>query len=83
MPDFSLSRSSIAYFPTGRTSSTEAHSALAWVAYPPQRLREATTSSLVSSLPLWNLIPCRSLIVYTRPSAEAAGIPSARSGIGW
>ena len=28
-----------------------------------QRLREATTSSDVISLPLWNLIPWRSLIV--------------------
>src|SRR6266567_1958824 len=54
MPDFSLSLISTVDLSTARTPSTEAHMALAWTAYPPHRLSEATTSSLVISFPLGN-----------------------------
>src|SRR4029453_2560449 len=63
MPDFSLSLISTVDLSTARTPSTETHMALAWAAYPPHRFSEATTSSLVISLPLWNRMPWRSLIV--------------------
>ncbi len=45
-----------------------------------QRFSEATTSSDVMSLPLWNLTPLRNGIVYTRPSFDTVGMLSASIG---
>ena len=60
---FCLSFSSMAYLPVACTSAVTVASASPVLRLLLQRLSEATTSSDVISLPLWNLIPWRSLIV--------------------
>lgn len=61
--DFSFSVISTVYRSTARRSAREANRDLARIERCPQRFREGTTSSDVIPLPLWNLIPCRSLKV--------------------
>ena len=61
--------------------STLAHSDLPSEATWPQRLSEGTTSAEVISLPLWNLTPLRSVMVWRRPPSVTACV-SARSGTG-
>jgi len=63
MADFSLSFISTVYLSRAFQSATWAKSALPYTDCLPHRAREATTSSEVISLPLWNLTPCRSLKV--------------------
>jgi hypothetical protein len=60
--DFCLSLSSMAYFPLGRISARTAASAFPYWDCWVHRWRDATTSSDVISLPLWNLTPWRSRI---------------------
>ena len=38
------------------------------------------TASALNSAPSWNLMPSRSLMVYTRPSSEISGRSVARHG---
>ena len=52
----------MAYLPVAFTSAVTAASARPYCPCCIQRLSEATTSSDVISLPLWNLIPWRSRI---------------------
>ena len=47
----------------------------------PQRRRDGTTSAEVISLPLWNLTPFRSVMVWRRPLSVTA-CDSASSGTG-
>ena len=62
LPDGSLSRISMAFGPLASTASTTLKVALPVPAMVPQRLSEATTSSAVSALPLWNFTSLRSRI---------------------
>ena len=44
------------------------------------RLKEAATSCTVTSAPVENLIPLRSVNVYVLPPSDTSGSASARSG---
>ncbi len=61
--------------------STLSHRALPTVATCAHRLREGTTSAAVISLPLWNLTPLRSVMVWRKPRSLIV-CDSARCGTG-
>ena len=45
-----------------------------------RRSMEVFTASALNSAPSWNLMPSRSLMVYSKPSSEISGRSVARQG---